>query len=82
VQVGTPAATYVRFGTGAVGVDPAGHDLGSHGWSLEEAVDGEAIDADGVAVEMVGGPAVVEPPAADAVAGAFTANWVPVTTVT
>jgi hypothetical protein len=83
----------VSFGTGAVGLDPAEHERGSHGWSLEVAADGAAIVAVGaVAGVVVGvvdcdvdGDVVVEPPAAGALAsggGAITANWVPVTTVT
>jgi hypothetical protein len=83
----------VAFGTGAVGCDPAGHERGSHGWSSDVAEDGAAIDAVGAVVGVVVGVVdldvdggdVVEPPATGALAGgegAFTANWVPVTTVT
>jgi hypothetical protein len=67
----------VSFGTGAVGLDPAEHERGSHGWSLELAADGAAIDAVGAVAGVVVGVAdwdvvgdvVVEPPAAGALAG-------------
>jgi hypothetical protein len=77
--------TQVRLGTGAVGVAPAGHARGSHGARLGLEAFGASIAPEDVEVEGdddVG--VVVLPPLVGVVelAGAFTANWVPVTTVT
>jgi hypothetical protein len=71
--------------TGAVGVAPAGHARGSHGCRFVLAEEGAVIAADGLLVVVVGADGaeelLVAPPVVDG-GGAFTANCVPVTTVT
>lgn len=79
----TPCPIQVGLGTGAVGVAPAGHARGSHGWRFEVAGDGAAIAAAvGAVVAVVPDVDEGEEPFATGVDGALTANWVPVTTVT
>jgi len=77
------------FGTGAVGVAPAGHDRGSQGWRLEVGGEGAAIAAAaGEVVAVVDGGVEVDEPLTLPVVGVVgtggvvTANWEPVTTVT
>jgi hypothetical protein len=76
----------VSFGTDAVGLALAVHALGSHGCKFEVGADGAAIAAAaGEGVDVVSGAVAVVVSPLDLVAGAdgaFTANWVPVTTVT
>jgi len=75
----------VGFEIGAVGVAPAAQERGSHGWRLDVAGVGAAIplgvDDEGVVAGTARAPDPVEGTGAGA-AGGFTANWVPVTTVT
>src|ERR1022692_3148864 len=88
-SVGGRRPGQVGFGTGAVGVAPAGHDRGSQGWRLDVEGDGAAIAAAvGEVVDVVDGVVEVDElltvPVVGVVGtgGAVTANWVPVTTVT
>jgi hypothetical protein len=80
------APAQVRLGTGAVGVAPAGHPRGSQGAKVGFEADGVAIAPDdvevGVDVDVDDGVGVDDDVGVVDVAGAFTANWVPVTTVT
>ena len=77
------------FGTGAVGAAPGAQARGSQGASAGLAEDGAEMALE-AAVEdaLEGAGAVVADELAEpvvvvvAVAGAFTANWLPVTTVT
>ncbi len=83
VRRGGFAQAQVRLGTGAVGVAPAAHARGSQGARVGLEVDGAAIASEEVGVDDVVGVVVVPAPVGVVeVAGAFTANWVPVTRVT
>jgi hypothetical protein len=82
----TVESPQVGLGTGEVGMAPAGHAWGSHCWSFEVVGDGAAIEAEAGEVVAVVEGGVGEDEALGApvvgAAGAFTVNWVPVTTVT
>ena len=69
-----------------MGVAPAAHDRGSHGAKVGFDADGVAIAPEdvevGVEVGVDDGVDVDDEVGVVEVAGAFTANWVPVTTVT